>query len=100
LKQLVFYFDAFSKCKLSIPKDVVDKDLAKSILEIAKIMVGKDTKGMTSEAELILWVKHLKPVWEKDMFKMKQALINCYQEAEELGLMGKGITNNMVKFLL
>lgn len=100
LKQLAFYSDAFSKCKWSIPKNVVDKDLAKSILEIAKIMVGKDTKGMTSEAELILWVKHLKPVWKKDMFKMKQALINCYQEAEELGLMEKGITNNMVEFLL
>lgn len=100
LKQLAFYSDAFSKCKWSIPKDVVDKELANIILKIAKNMVGKNTKAMTSEAELILWVKHLKPVWKQDMLKMKQALINCYQEAEELGLLEKGVTNNMVKFLL
>lgn len=100
LKQLAFYTDAFSKCKWSIPKEIIDKDLAKSILEIAKIMVGKDSKGMTTEAELKLWIKHIKPVWKQDMLKMKQALINCYQEAEELVLIEKGMTNAMVKFLL
>lgn len=100
LKQLAFYSDGFSKCKWSIPKDIVDKDLAKSIIEIAKIMVGKDSKVMTTEAELILWVKHLKPVWKKEMFKMKQAVINCYQEAEELGLVEKGMAYKMIKFLL
>lgn len=100
IKQLAFYTDAFSKCKWSIPNEVIDKELAKGILEVAKIMVGKDTKGMTTEAELKLWIKHLKPVWKKDMFKMKQALVNCYQEAEELGLMEKGMTNEMIKFLL
>lgn len=100
LKQLAFYTDAFSKCKWSIPKEIISKELAESILSVAKIMVGKDTKGITTEAELKLWVKHLKPVWKQDMLKMKQALINCYEEAEESGLIEKGMANKMLEFLL
>jgi AbiV family abortive infection protein len=100
LKQLAFYTDAFSKCKWSIPKEIISKELAESILSVAKIMVGKDTKGITTEAELKLWVKHLKPVWKQDMLKMKQALINCYKEAEESGLIEKGMANKMLEFLL
>lgn len=100
LKQLSFYTDIFSSRKWSIPKNVIDKDLAKSIFSIAKAMVTKNESAMTSEKELELWIKHLKPVWKHDMLKMKQALINCYNEAESLGLIEKGVTKKMIEFLI
>jgi len=100
LKQLSFYTDVFSAKKWSIPKDVIDENFAKMILTIAKIMVRKEAGGMTTEKELELWVKHLKPVWKQDMLKMKQALINCYNEAESLGIIEKGKTKEMIDFLL
>lgn len=99
LKQLSFYSDVFSNCKWSIPSDVVNKELAESILSIAKVIIEKDSNIMTTEAQLILWVKHLKPVWKQEMLKMKQGLINCYQEAEDLGLIEKGTTKKMLDFV-
>ena len=100
LKQLSFYSDAFSNCKWSIPSEVVNKELAERILSVAKVMIEKDASIMTTEAELILWVKHLKPVWKQEMLKMKQGLINCYQEAEDLGLIEKGMTKKMLDFII
>jgi AbiV family abortive infection protein len=100
LKQLSFYTDAFSECKWSIPRQVISRELAESILAIAKIMISKDKSNLTSKAELVLWVKHMKPVWKQEMFEMKQALLNCYQEAEDLGLLENGTTKGMVDFLI
>jgi len=100
LKQLSFYTDIFSARKWSIPKNVIDADLAKMIFSIAETMIRKDESAMTSEKELELWIKHLKPVWKQDMIKMKQALINCYHEAETLGLIEKGLTKKMIEFLI
>jgi AbiV family abortive infection protein len=99
LKQLAFYSDVFSDCKWSIPKNVIDKELCETILNVAKVMASKDKTSMTSEEELKLWVKHLKPVWNGDMVKLKQALINCFQEAEQLGLLKKGTATQMVSFV-
>jgi AbiV family abortive infection protein len=100
LKQLAFYSDVFSNCKWSIPKEVIDKELSETILNFAKLMAGKEKAGMTSEAELKLWVKYLKPVWKSDMIEMKQALVNCYQEAEQAGLLEKGRAKEIVNFVL
>lgn len=100
LKQLSFYTDIFSKRKWSMPSEVIDEELAKGILQTAKVMTNKKTDGLNSEEGLKLWIKHIKPVWKQDMFKMKEGLIACYSEAEELGLLEKGKTDEMVNFLL
>ena len=100
LKQLAFYTDAFSKCKWSSPKEVITSELAEIILKVAKTMVGGDDKHMATGVELELWVKHMKPTWKQETFKMKQALINFYQESEELGLIEKGMTKKMIDFVL
>lgn len=100
LKQLAFYSDAFSNCKWSVPGSAIDKELAEIILNAAKIMVDKDKASMTTVEELKLWVKHLKPVWNGDVLEMKQALVNCYQEAEGLGLLEKGTASKMTEFIL
>ena len=100
LKQLSFYTDSFSNSNWSLPKDVVDERLAKAILSIADILAKKDNSSMTTEKELELWVKHMKPVWKQEMAKMKQALINCYSEAETLGRVTEGKTKEMTEFVL
>lgn len=100
LKQLAFYTDIFSARKWIIPSKVVDKALANTFLNIAKVLCKKEGGVMTSEQELELWIKHVKPVWKKDMLSMKQALINCYNEAESLGLMSEGETKKMIDFLI
>ena len=101
LKQLAFYTDSFTDCKWSTPKNAITKELAEKILNTAKILVIKgDSMTMTTKEELNLWIKHIKPVWKKDMLKMKKALINCYKECEDLGLVEKGTTKNMTDFVL
>lgn len=55
---------------------------------------------MTSEEELTLWVKHLRPVWKGPMSKMKKALAACYVEAEAHGvLQGNHTAEEMLSFL-
>lgn len=98
LKQLAFYTDAFTNCKWSHPKDVIDEELTKSILAIAEIMVQKSAH-MTTEKELEIWVKHMKPTRNADMTSMKESLINCYKEAESLGLIEPGLSESMRKFI-
>lgn len=100
LKQLSFYTDIFSSKKWSSPKKVIDKEIAESVLKVAKIMSRKNESGLVTEKGLELWVKHLKPIWKLEMFKMKEAMINCYNEAEELGIIEKGKTKEMTNFLI
>ena len=50
---------------------------------LAKIFVSK--KEVT-EKEIELWIKHLGPVWKKNMNWMKQALENWYKEMREYDL--------------
>lgn len=96
LKQLAFYTDAYSSCKWSAPKATVSKELAVSIIKIAKGMVS-NTHSIVTEQELKLWVKHLKPVWK--VGDMKQALLKCYEEAEQLGMLRKGTFKRMKDFM-
>ncbi|GAB5473772.1 MAG: hypothetical protein Mars2KO_18710 [Maribacter sp.] len=80
LKQLSFYTDIFGDSKWSIPKEVIDKELAEQILMTARGLVKID-RVMTSERELELWIKHLKPIQGQSLDKMKKALAECYKEA-------------------
>lgn len=78
-----------------------DPILTPFFFKTAQSVVGTRVSAMQSAPELHLWVKHLKPVWRKDFFAMKQALISCYQEASDLGvLQGSQTVGEMVRFLL
>jgi hypothetical protein len=55
---------------------------------------------MSSEAEFEIWLRHLKPVWKGPAYEMKQALAECYTEAEASGVLrGKHTASEMVRFL-
>jgi hypothetical protein len=96
LKQLCFYSDVFTKGKLSLPENVANINLAKSIITIAETSI-KET--LNSVDALEIWVKHLKPVWKTDMHVMKNALVSCYLELEEKNLIEKGMSDKMSEFL-
>lgn len=101
VKQLGFYSDCLGKCHWSLPAEVVNEELAKSLLITAKVLVPDGESAMQSAPELDLWVKHLRTVWGKEMALMKRALIDCYQEASDLGVLrGKQTAEEMVRFLL
>ena len=98
LKQLSFYTDIFSSAKWSSPTKVIDKALATMIFSSAQAIVKID-RVLTTERELELWVKHLKPVQQMEINKMKQALTDCYVEAAALGLIEDWKIPELMRFL-
>jgi AbiV family abortive infection protein len=100
LKQFSLYTELLHNTVWQSPSNVVTKELAKSIIETAKLFVGKELIAMSTEPELELWVKHLKPVWKKSLTEKKKALAECYQEAENLGVLsGNRTAEEMKNFL-
>lgn len=99
IKQLSFYTDIFGSGNWHKPSDAVDESFAKQILFIAKSIVGID-RVMTTEKELELWVKHLKPAQTLGRQRMKEALFDCYVEAEKLGIIDESKLLVLTKFLL
>src|SRR2546425_2765182 len=86
LKQAAFYTDAYGACRWSLPEDAITSEVAESIVSVARAL-SRQGGALTSVEELELWVKHLGPVWKKEMWEMSQALAACYAEAEERGLL-------------
>lgn len=81
LKQISFYTDFVGKRNWTKPADVIDKNLAQTILQTAKILV-KD--GEVTLEENQLWIKHLGP---NSLRGMSQAgLADYFLEARERGL--------------
>jgi len=59
IKQLGFYTDFFEDGHCSIPSEVIEVDLASSLIKTAKLLSGG--KEVT-EREIELWIQHMKPV--------------------------------------
>jgi AbiV family abortive infection protein len=95
IKQIGFYTDCLGDAHWSIPEEIVDKGLAKMLVGLSKIFASN--KEIT-EKEIELWIKHLGPVWKKNMAWMKHALENWYDEMQESGLAPDGI-NAMREFI-
>jgi AbiV family abortive infection protein len=95
VKQIGFYTDCLGKAHWSLPDDVVDENLARTLVEIAKIFVRKDEH---TEKELELWVEHIGPVWKKEPALMKQALVSWYAAMQQVGLVPAG-SNQMDQFV-
>src|SRR4030095_7813423 len=89
LKQAAFYTDAYGACRWSLPEEAIPGEFARSIVSLAR-RLSQAGEAMTSAEELELWVKHVGPVWKKEMWEMSQALAACYAEAEERGLLRGG----------
>ena len=86
IKQISFYTDCLGKAHWSEPSMVIDKELAKMLLQIARIFV-KDREMQVKEIEL--WIKHMSKVEYDDYIGQKEALMHWYAEMIELGLTPK-----------
>lgn len=95
LKQIGFYTDCLGKAHWSVPDEVVDEQLAVTLVKVAKTLAQTEK---VSEKEIELWIKHLGPVWKKYMQWMQKALENWYREMQEVGLAPEG-PNAMSAFI-
>lgn len=96
VKQLGFYTDCLGKAHWSVPKAVIDEELAKILVNTARILA----KGRTiTRAEIDLWVKHIGPVWKGPKELMEHGLVQWYKEMQTQGLAEKGL-NAMEEFIL
>jgi AbiV family abortive infection protein len=87
VKQLGLYTDCLGKAHWSRPTEIIDEQLARSLVEIATI---KSIKKSVSKREVELWIEHMGPVFRKDMRWMKQALVNWHQAMVAEGLATEG----------
>jgi len=83
IKQIGFYTDSLGQANWSKPAHVIEEGLSKAIVQVAEIMARNRE---ITVLEIELWVKHIKPVWKKNLSWMKQALVNWHNEMKEKGL--------------
>jgi len=95
LKQLGFYTDCLENKKWSIPQDAIDEKLARSLVQIAMLLVGK---RQVTTREIELWVEHLGAAPKDDFIASKAALVKWYSAMQEAGLCEPGI-NKMEQFI-
>lgn len=83
LKQLALYTDCLGNRQWSEPADVIEPAVAEGLVRTAQLF-AKDREFTSKEIEL--WVKHLKPVWKREMAWMKKALENWHKEMNYQGI--------------
>ena len=93
VKQLGFYTDCLGKAHWSVPEEVIGKELAASLVLIAKVFTT-DRETMTEEIDL--WIEHIGPVWKGPKPWMENALIRWHKALRERGIEVRG---DMEKFI-
>lgn len=84
VKQIGFYADCFGDAHWSEPSKVLSDDLARSIIESARLFLSP--REVTTE-EIELWIEHVGPVWKRGLPMMKQGLLSWNQAMKQRGLM-------------
>ncbi|MFD1554246.1 AbiV family abortive infection protein [Paraburkholderia silviterrae] len=95
LKQIAFYTDCLGIAHWSIPTDAVERDLAGSIITIAKALCLSKTEPVTRR-ELQLWKQHMSP--RADGLVNHSGLSEWYAAMQAEGLRPPG-PNAMQTFL-
>lgn len=83
LKQLGFYTDCLGDANWSDPENVIDENLARSLVGIADLLA---TSEMVTVKEIALWIEHMRPAYGAPLELMKTALLNWYAAMCENGL--------------
>jgi hypothetical protein len=100
VKQTALYTDACGECHWALPSEVIDRNLAESVVAVAEVLVQQQPAAFSTEPELELWCAHLGPVWGQSHQQMASALLACYEEAEALGVLsGRQSAADMARFL-
>lgn len=87
VKQISLYTDCLGDAHWSTPADVIDGDLAKMLVQIARWFLKH--RDVTSK-EIELWVKHMRPYMRSgeviDYDSAKQAMLDWHADMQEHGL--------------
>ena len=84
LKQISFYTDCLGKGHWSVPGEVIEESLARSMVATAKLTAGKPNH---TEKEIALWIEHMGRAYaSKDLDFMKHALTKWYAAMHANGL--------------
>ena len=84
LKQISFYTDCLGKAHWSVPGDVIEEPLARSIVATAKRVAGIPNH---TEQEIALWIEYMRPAFaSKDFDLMKHALTKWHAAMRANGL--------------
>lgn len=95
LKQLGFYTDCLGNQHWSIPLEVVQEELARNLIQTAKLLAKK--REVTVK-EIELWVQYVGAAPKGDLNENKKALVDWYAAMQVAGLHPDG-TNEMERFI-
>jgi hypothetical protein len=96
LKQISFYTDCLGKAHWSVPGEVIEQSLARSIVATAKLVAGTPNH---TEQEIALWIEHMGPAYaSKDLDFMKHALTKWHAAMHANGLTTDN-ANEMDRFI-
>lgn len=94
VKQISIYTDCYKKGHWSVPEQIVEKELAQSLLTSAEVL--SHSRVITTE-EIELWIQYLQPHWKTSTAADQQALFEWDKEMRRRGLL-KGDKATMEKF--
>jgi AbiV family abortive infection protein len=87
VKLISLYTDCLGDAHWSTPADLIDGDLAKMLVRVARLFL--EHRDVTSK-EIELWVKHMRPYMRSgeviDYDRAKEAMLDWHADMQELGL--------------
>jgi len=84
LKQISFYTDCLGEAHWSVPGELIEESLARSMVMAAKLVAGKPNH---TEKEIALWIEHMGQAYaSKDLDFMKHALTKWHAAMHANGL--------------
>ena len=87
VKQFSLYTDCLGNAHWSEPEDVIDENLAGTLVRIAASFAQHRT---ATAREVELWIEHMRPVYGASLEDMQRALLAWYSALKENGLWEEG----------
>jgi AbiV family abortive infection protein len=87
VKQISMYTDCYKKGRWAIPEQIVEKELAQSLLTAAEVL--SHHRDITAE-EIELWIQYLQPHWKTTSTASQQVLFEWDKEMRRRGLIQGG----------
>jgi AbiV family abortive infection protein len=84
VKQISIYTDCYRRGHWSVPEQIVEKELAQSLLAAAEVL--SHHRDITTE-EIELWIQYLQPSWKASTAASQQALFEWDKEMRRRGLL-------------
>jgi hypothetical protein len=97
IKQISLYTDCLGEAHWSEPNEVIDKDLATILTQVAEILANKEE---VTAKETELWIKHTSRIKHGTFKEQKESMLHWFAEMQELGLALKGQDINDIIYWL